>query len=51
MWAGNPAKYVRDVTAEEVEDITAVSDSKRGLASDHAYEFLPVGNVYADAGK
>eukprot|EP00873_Tetraselmis_striata_P001751 jgi/Tetstr1/422015/TSEL_012879.t1 len=51
MWAGNPAKYVRDVSAEELEEIAAAVEAKKGMAAEHAYEFLPVGNIHLDASK
>ena len=38
LWAGVPARYVRDVTAAELEKIVAVSLENSQLASEHALE-------------
>lgn len=38
LWAGMPAKYVRDVMSEEIEKISFVVNENISLASDHAAE-------------
>jgi carbonic anhydrase/acetyltransferase-like protein (isoleucine patch superfamily) len=46
LWAGNPAKYVRDVTEDEIKflEVSAVHYSK--IARQHQEEFLPYGTLY-----
>uniref|UniRef100_A0A061S1S6 Gamma carbonic anhydrase n=1 Tax=Tetraselmis sp. GSL018 TaxID=582737 RepID=A0A061S1S6_9CHLO len=51
MWSGNPARFVREVSKDEVEAIVTRSESKQHLAGEHSFEWLPVGNVYLDKGK
>lgn len=48
LWAGNPAKYERDLTAEEIQELfdTAFATSK--LSREHDAEFLPWGCVYQE---
>lgn len=45
-WGGNPAAYVADLTADEVENIKKVSVEVHQRAKEHLLEFLPVGNSY-----
>lgn len=45
-WAGNPAKFVANVTADEAEDIKRKSLEIHQRAKEHLTEFLPVGNTY-----
>lgn len=51
LWAGNPAKYVRDVTDEEMETMKHSAALYDSLAKEHADEFLPYGTVYQEAEK
>lgn len=51
LWAGNPAKYIRDVTEEEVAFIEKSAESYAQLAEEHSDEFLPFGTVYQEAEK
>jgi len=50
-WQGNPAKYVRDVSDDEVMDMTNRAATFYETAEKHAYEFLPYGTLYKDAEK
>lgn len=49
LWAGNPAKYVRDVTEEEMENFISQADKYYDNALTHRDEFLPYGTAYLDA--
>mmetsp|Transcript_131040 Transcript_131040/g.195289 ORF Transcript_131040/g.195289 Transcript_131040/m.195289 type:complete len:235 (-) Transcript_131040:63-767(-) len=45
-WGGNPAKFVANLTHDEVEDIKRTSTEIHQRAKEHILEFLPVGNTY-----
>jgi len=45
-WGGNPAEYIADLTANEEEEIKAMSTEIHQRAKEHLLEFLPVGNTY-----
>jgi carbonic anhydrase/acetyltransferase-like protein (isoleucine patch superfamily) len=45
-WAGNPAKFVANLTPDEVDDIKRKSNEIHYRAKEHLLEFLPVGNTY-----
>ncbi|KAJ0408184.1 hypothetical protein ATCC90586_006494 [Pythium insidiosum] len=49
LWAGNPAKYIRDISEDEVKDITKQATEYKGIAQTHSDEFLPYGTAYLDA--
>jgi len=51
LWAGNPAKYVRDISDEEVAGIEKQARHYGDLAAEHDSEFLPYGTVYQAAEK
>ena len=51
LWAGNPAKYIRDISEEEGQNFEKVAEQTSLLASEHAEEFLPYGTVYQEAEK
>ncbi|OWZ00546.1 hypothetical protein PHMEG_00028233 [Phytophthora megakarya] len=51
LWAGNPAKYVRDLSDDEVADIAKQASEYKNIASTHSDEFLPYGTAYLDAEK
>jgi len=46
FWAGNPAKYVRDVAEEELGTFEKQAEAIATLALAHAEEFLPFGTAY-----
>eukprot|EP00341_Mesodinium_pulex_P009756 CAMPEP_0116960928 /NCGR_PEP_ID=MMETSP0467-20121206/46252_1 /TAXON_ID=283647 /ORGANISM="Mesodinium pulex, Strain SPMC105" /LENGTH=190 /DNA_ID=CAMNT_0004648749 /DNA_START=64 /DNA_END=636 /DNA_ORIENTATION=+ len=46
LWAGNPAKYVRDVTAEEVAFLEKSAQHYAVEGRKHQEEFLPYGTLY-----
>lgn len=48
LWAGNPAKYVRDISDDEVADILKQAAEYKGIADTHNDEFLPYGTAYLD---
>jgi carbonic anhydrase/acetyltransferase-like protein (isoleucine patch superfamily) len=45
-WGGNPAAYIADVGADELEDIKRTSNEIHTRAKEHLLEFLPLGNTY-----
>jgi carbonic anhydrase/acetyltransferase-like protein (isoleucine patch superfamily) len=45
-WGGNPAAFVSNLTADELEDIKKTSLKTHQKAKEHLLEFLPVGNTY-----
>lgn len=49
LWAGNPAKYIRDISEDEMKDITKQATEYKGIAQTHSDEFLPYGTAYLDA--
>jgi carbonic anhydrase/acetyltransferase-like protein (isoleucine patch superfamily) len=49
LWAGNPAQYVRDLTADEISSFEKMANDYSTLASSHSEEFLPYGTAYLDA--
>ncbi|OQR84644.1 hypothetical protein ACHHYP_13114 [Achlya hypogyna] len=49
LWAGSPAQYVRDVTEDEIADLTKQAAEYKNLAATHSDEFLPYGTAYLDA--
>lgn len=51
LWAGNPAKYVRDLTDEEVHAFEKGAKDTALLAKEHDEEWLPFGAVYQQAEK
>jgi carbonic anhydrase/acetyltransferase-like protein (isoleucine patch superfamily) len=51
LWAGNPAKYVRDISEDEVSDIVKQAKEYKSIAETHSDEFLPYGTAYLDAEK
>lgn len=48
LWAGNPAKYVRDISDDEVSDIVKQAAEYKVIAQTHSDEFLPYGTAYLD---
>ena len=49
MWAGNPAKFVRNVSAEEVAAHRAEAEATAILADDHGDEFEPHSTAFRAA--
>ena len=48
FWAGNPAKYIRDVAEEEMGRFEKAAEAISNLASNHADEFLPFGTAHME---
>lgn len=46
LWAGNPAKYIRDLTADEIALLEKSAEHYAGLGKQHQEEFLPYGTLY-----
>ncbi|CAM6013177.1 unnamed protein product [Sphagnum balticum] len=46
LWAGNPARFVRELTYDEVLAIPALADGIRELKEEHAGQFLPYSTAY-----
>lgn len=51
MWGGNPAKYVRDLTHDEIVGIPAIAKDTAAVAYNHSSEFLPYSTAYIEAEK
>lgn len=51
FWAGNPAKYIRDATEQELLDHKISLDRVGVLGQEHSAEFLPYGTLYQQAEK
>ena len=49
LWAGNPAKYLRDLTHEEIEFLTHSADNYKKNAVLHKEEFPPTENQWREA--
>eukprot|EP01038_Epipyxis_sp_PR26KG_P006604 gene6604-9071_t len=49
LWAGNPAKYVRDTTEADIETIKNNAAEYVHLGELHSNEFLPFGTTYQHA--
>lgn len=49
LWAGSPAKYVRDLTKDEKAEIAGLAQSMFHVADAHADEFLPHSSAYGEA--
>lgn len=45
-WGGNPAKFVSNLTPDEVEGIKKQALEIHNQAREHIVEYLPVGNTY-----
>jgi carbonic anhydrase/acetyltransferase-like protein (isoleucine patch superfamily) len=51
LWAGNPARFVRMLTNDEILAIPKLADGLRELAQEHMQEFLPYGTAYLEVEK
>lgn len=50
-WAGNPAKFVRNLSDSEKESFQKIAAANAQLAEEHSQEFLPFGTLYQNAEK
>lgn len=46
LWGGNPARYVRDLTGNEVQEIVSIGKNIYGVSQDHADQHTPWGIAY-----
>ncbi|KAL1326608.1 hypothetical protein HN51_036731 [Arachis hypogaea] len=51
LWAGNPARFVRSLTHEEIVEIPKLAIAINDLSRDHYSEFLPYSTVYLEVEK
>ncbi|GLJ44241.1 hypothetical protein SUGI_0924280 [Cryptomeria japonica] len=51
LWAGNPARFVRMLTPDEVAEIPKIAKAVSYIAQDHASEFLPYSTAYLEVEK
>lgn len=51
LWAGNPAKFVREVSGDEIAEIQRLAESIGYTSREHASEFLPYSTAYIQAEK
>ncbi|KAL2342788.1 hypothetical protein Fmac_004073 [Flemingia macrophylla] len=51
LWAGNPARFVRTLTHEEILEIPKLAIAINDLSRDHFSEFLPYSTVYLEVEK
>ncbi|KAJ8465751.1 hypothetical protein OPV22_028303 [Ensete ventricosum] len=51
LWAGNPARFVRKLTHEEILDIPKLAVAINDLMQSHFSEFLPYSTVYLEVEK
>ena len=51
IWAGNPARFVRKLTHEEILDIPKLAVAINDLMQNHFSEFLPYSTVYLEVEK
>ncbi|GJP29156.1 hypothetical protein CLOM_g17020, partial [Closterium sp. NIES-68] len=49
LWAGSPAKFVRDLTADEVAEIPKLAEAAHWRAEEEKGEFLPYSTAYIQA--
>jgi carbonic anhydrase/acetyltransferase-like protein (isoleucine patch superfamily) len=49
LWAGFPARYVRDLTDEEIAQFKKTAIMYSELSAKHKEEFLPYGTIYQQA--
>jgi carbonic anhydrase/acetyltransferase-like protein (isoleucine patch superfamily) len=45
-WGGNPAKFIADLTEDEVSSIQTKAEKIAYQAQEHQVEYLPIGNTY-----
>ncbi|XP_073007958.1 gamma carbonic anhydrase-like 2, mitochondrial [Typha latifolia] len=51
LWAGNPAKFIRKLTHEEILEIPKLAVAINDLMQNHFSEFLPYSTVYLEVEK
>lgn len=51
LWGGNPAKFIRLLTLDEVAAIPKIAKAVSYVAQDHASEFLPYSTAYLEVEK
>eukprot|EP00850_Spirogloea_muscicola_P008461 SM000045S16206 [mRNA] locus=s45:242120:243232:- [translate_table: standard] len=51
LWAGCPARYVRDLTPDDVAEIGRLAEAVHKCADEYAAEFLPYGTAYLEVEK
>lgn len=51
LWAGNPARYVRQLTYDEIKEIPLLAMAINDLMQSHISEFLPYSTVYLEVQK
>ncbi|KAJ0988830.1 hypothetical protein J5N97_007186 [Dioscorea zingiberensis] len=51
LWAGNPARFVRKLTNEEIMEIPKLAVAINDLMQNHFSEFLPYSTVYLEVEK
>ncbi|XP_077227977.1 gamma carbonic anhydrase-like 2, mitochondrial [Tasmannia lanceolata] len=51
LWAGNPARFVRSLTHEEILEIPKLAVAINDLSKSHFFEFLPYSTVYLEVEK
>ncbi|KAG0491148.1 hypothetical protein HPP92_008011 [Vanilla planifolia] len=48
LWSGNPARFVRKLTDDEIKEIPQLADAVNDLMQSHFSEFLPYSTVYLE---
>jgi gamma-carbonic anhydrase len=51
LWAGNPARFVRKLTNEEILEIPKLAVAINDLMQSHFSEFLPYSTAYLEVEK
>ncbi|BBM97837.1 hypothetical protein Mp_1g08730 [Marchantia polymorpha subsp. ruderalis] len=51
VWAGNPARFVREVSYDEIAAIPRLAEGIREIAESHMGEFLPFSTAYLEVEK
>ncbi|KAL8140134.1 hypothetical protein V2J09_006155 [Rumex salicifolius] len=51
LWAGNPARFVRKLTHEEIVEIPKLAVAINDLSKSHFMEFLPYSTIYLEVEK
>ncbi|PKA57827.1 Gamma carbonic anhydrase-like 1, mitochondrial [Apostasia shenzhenica] len=51
LWAGNPARFVRKLSYDEIKEIPELAVAINDLMQSHRSEFLPYSTVYLEAEK
>ncbi len=46
LWGGNPARYVRDLDGNEINEIQVIARNVYGVSADHADQTTPWGMAY-----